>query len=469
MADGVSALTSPQPADAAKKVLDAQSQRPADLKTALDAESSDLRSADQIEATELRQSEVSRDRLTPPSLNQPPEPKIKQTEPMQVWGSMAMAIAGLGSLMTRTPLTTAMNAAADVVTAFRQGDQNAADQAFKTWKIASDNAIQLTNFQQKAYDEAMARLDRRDKMTVEEHANAVREAEAELRGKMTAFGDETGLARLQAGGYEAVEHLNLQRQEWATKLEGEMPKLEEQKKLQDVYGQLFKDPRFQQLSPVDQYRAMEEIKAKTAPSMLRMTPEQKVQGEARIREKLTADPIYKSWSAAGVSSAEIDNTLKGLQDGSVTEAVAADQFTQAFNGGRAIRSFQMQMLNQHSSLWQQAEVLSKKVQNGGFLSTDQLAVMAQAAKLSADFLDRQVAGMVHQAQAAAMRDGFDPHNVVPFHYADAASQEGANPHNVSLPKDLPSANGQPEGARLQDDAGNTVAVIKGGKWVGPGE
>lgn len=437
MTDGASivsgAATSPSPMGNAEQILSNQQGREGDLKSAVADYTSAEAKAGDTEVKQLGALEGEAGKLVPPKLDVPPPPTPKTTDPHVVWGSLAMGLAALGSLMTRTPLTTAMNAAADVVTAYGKKDQAAANQAFDTWKIASDNAVKMADFQQKAYDEALSGIERREHMTIEERAQADREADAKLRGVMTAFGDQTGLARLESGGWQAVQHLQDQRQEWTEKFKLQLPKLEEQNAFMKAVGQMQQDPRFAQLGPVDQYRAIEAVKNSVAPSMM-MKPAQKLQDEEKIQRDLKTDPIYKAWAAAAISSQEIAETMNGLKDGSISETIAADQFTQTFNGGRAIRGFQQQMLTNHASLWDQANILAKKVQNGGFLSDQQLMVMAQAAQMSADFLNRQMDATVLAAQARAMKMGLDPHAVVPDDYAAFKAQHpDNNPHGVSVP------------------------------------
>src|ERR1700743_1377120 len=47
--------------------------------------------------------------LTPPKLEQIPPPTPKSTNPAEVWGSAAMLFAGIGSLLTRRPMVSALN------------------------------------------------------------------------------------------------------------------------------------------------------------------------------------------------------------------------------------------------------------------------------------------------------------------------------------------------------------------------
>jgi hypothetical protein len=86
--------------------------------------------------------------LVPPKLTPPPQPK--STQPIEEWGSSAMWIAALGGLLTRQPLTNSLNAAAGVMNAFRSMDSAAAQQAYDTWKVESDNALKMFEFSNKA-------------------------------------------------------------------------------------------------------------------------------------------------------------------------------------------------------------------------------------------------------------------------------------------------------------------------------
>ena len=82
---------------------------------------------------------------------QPPQ----QTPMVKQWGSAAMIFAALGSLFTRQPLTTALNAMAGVMKAYREGDQKNLDNSMEIWKANSEQAIKLADFEMQAYRTAM--------------------------------------------------------------------------------------------------------------------------------------------------------------------------------------------------------------------------------------------------------------------------------------------------------------------------
>ena len=95
----------------------------------------------------------------PPLIPIPPRPERQQTDPWQAFGSPAMALAVLGSRLTQTPLTAALNAGAGVMKAYKQNDMAEAQYQLEVWKANVDNAISLQEHQDKIYRMAL------DKMT----------------------------------------------------------------------------------------------------------------------------------------------------------------------------------------------------------------------------------------------------------------------------------------------------------------
>lgn len=134
--------------------------------------------------------------LQPPKMDLPPPPQPKNTDPVQQWGSAAMAVAALGSLLTRTPLTTALNAAASTIKAFKANDQEAADTAFQQWKAASDLAVKQQNFQMEAYKSALAKASTDQKQAV-----------AEFGAYAKAFGDETAYQAAMTRGVQGAQRI----------------------------------------------------------------------------------------------------------------------------------------------------------------------------------------------------------------------------------------------------------------------
>ena len=87
--------------------------------------------------------------MNPPQYQPPPPPEARAPQdPMKAWGSSAMILSALGSMFTRTPLTTAMNSAAGVMKAYREGDQDAMNYEYSKWKIANENYQAAFKYQQ---------------------------------------------------------------------------------------------------------------------------------------------------------------------------------------------------------------------------------------------------------------------------------------------------------------------------------
>lgn len=82
-------------------------------------------------------------------------PKSEPTSPEQTWGSMAMAVAALGGLLTHAPITTAANAMAGVLNATRQGDQARAQKEFEQWQVSHEAAGKMVDYTLKLYDDAL--------------------------------------------------------------------------------------------------------------------------------------------------------------------------------------------------------------------------------------------------------------------------------------------------------------------------
>lgn len=131
----------------------------------------------------------------PPTLEKPPPYKPpKASTPAEEWGSWAMAFAMLGSLFTRRPMMTAMNAGASVLNAFKAGDAAAAEQSFKQWEVANKNAFELANFQQKAYDDIVKNYERRESINTTAGAAQERAVQAQINALAHSFQDKTLLA-----------------------------------------------------------------------------------------------------------------------------------------------------------------------------------------------------------------------------------------------------------------------------------
>ena len=70
----------------------------------------------------------------PPEMKAAPNAKDYQTNPMETYGSAAMFLATFGSLLTKHPLTSALNSGAAVMNAAQKKDSDSFNNALKQWK-----------------------------------------------------------------------------------------------------------------------------------------------------------------------------------------------------------------------------------------------------------------------------------------------------------------------------------------------
>ena len=140
---------------------------------------------------------------TPTSLPPPPgmpkipaPPTFEMSNPLQAFGSFAVTLAALGSLITRRPLVTALNSAAAAMKAAQNNDLLSYKYNVEQWKTMSDYAFKLQDAQQKQYNEILgsAKLNDQEKMN-------------EMRIVASANQDYGRLATLDQGDMRiAVEH-----------------------------------------------------------------------------------------------------------------------------------------------------------------------------------------------------------------------------------------------------------------------
>ena len=99
----------------------------------------------------------------PPAPFMSPPPTPPEFNPAHAWGSTAMVLAMMGSMLTRHPLTAALNAGAQVMKAYRDNDQAAADQAYSVWQAQNANALNMAKYELEAYNSAIKENQGNDK------------------------------------------------------------------------------------------------------------------------------------------------------------------------------------------------------------------------------------------------------------------------------------------------------------------
>ena len=128
-------------------------------------------------------------KMSPPKLDLPPKPEFKNTDPIEAWGSMAMVFAALASFKVRNHASTAMNAAASALKGIQQQDKDSFERAYKTWEMESKNAIDLANFQQRAYDELLRHTEHQETLNMEAGKALDAAQEAKLKTLTIALQD----------------------------------------------------------------------------------------------------------------------------------------------------------------------------------------------------------------------------------------------------------------------------------------
>ncbi len=209
-----------------------------------------------------------------PDLKMPPKPQIKSTNPAEAWGSTAMVFATLGSLLTRRPLTTAMNAMAGVLKGFKAADQQQFDNSFKIWQAESQNAIALGSFELQAYHAALSGIE--EKLAIGERIGEAEQnaALAKITATSAAFGDEQVQTIIAQHGLPGVVDMFAKRSQVLSQFQEYTQKGVEFKLFKDAVADLQKDPSFQALSPPEKLKVVQDLQNKySAGTLGELTPD----------------------------------------------------------------------------------------------------------------------------------------------------------------------------------------------------
>ena len=126
----------------------------------------------------------------------PEMPKESMTDFATMFGSAAMGIASIGSLMTRRPMIHALEASTGVMQAFHAGDLERSKQAFEQWKIATENATRMHQFEMDNFHAIMEKAKGNQEIL-----------RSELTGLAAATKNDAALALLNAGDTAGAVHL----------------------------------------------------------------------------------------------------------------------------------------------------------------------------------------------------------------------------------------------------------------------
>jgi hypothetical protein len=180
--------------------------------------------------------------MTPPPYKPPAPPTPKSTNPMEVWGSTAMLLAGIGSLLTRAPLTTALNSAAGVMNAFKAGDKEEADLQYRQWQQSYNEYNKLYEYQTQAYKDAR-----------QAKHNDVMETIAATNAVATAVKDDAMVAATREAAQnrhmDAVSRLNNDRARLHAYMDINADKIAKAKAYREQSEQLRASPEYQKATP----------------------------------------------------------------------------------------------------------------------------------------------------------------------------------------------------------------------------
>lgn len=154
----------------------------------------------------------------------------KQVDPTSVFGSLAGIFATIASFETKTPMTTALNALAGGMKAIKEGNLNAYQQAFQEWKVNSDYAFKMSDWENQHYLQ-----------NIELAKTNYGVAMDNLNAQANALKDKAALFTLQSQGIEGLGNLIAARQRLNIAGMEAQAKMEAQRQQMAMFEQL--DPK----------------------------------------------------------------------------------------------------------------------------------------------------------------------------------------------------------------------------------
>lgn len=179
----------------------------------------------------ITRGEFERERLFAKEIKPPAQPQLRSIpqapqqnfrDPMEGAGGPAMLLAGIASLFTRRPLTSALNAAAASMEAFHQGDKERMENERQKWKDQVEVALKQNQQELDKYRAAMeaAHLTQQERM-------------AKMQAIAASSSDEVLKASIRNGDLDQASKILEGRQKAA---EGLAEKLEVARLRASIYG-----------------------------------------------------------------------------------------------------------------------------------------------------------------------------------------------------------------------------------------
>jgi hypothetical protein len=261
MADGALAPSTPQsPLGTPGPAIPGSAGQPLpDLSAVVSAYPKKVSDIRKNEADTISKLEGERSSREIPKYVPPQQAPTKQTTPQEAWASSAMMLAVVASAVTRAPLTSAFNAAAAALKGFHEGDMEAFKNSTEQWKIATENAIELQNFQQQAYDKAMGDINRRETLAHKEADAAVHDAYAGILAISAQFKDTVMSDAAKTRDLATVERIHLARDKAVRDMQLNIPKVLQSADEARLAAELSQDPEFQRAQQAGDAKKMHEM------------------------------------------------------------------------------------------------------------------------------------------------------------------------------------------------------------------
>jgi len=176
--------------------------------TDLDSQLSSLESSDQADLQTIAKAQAAM-QASAPTLTPPPQQA--PSNPLRAFGSAASLFAILGSLVSRAPVTAALNASASAMNAIHQKNLEDYQIHYNNWKQSTDFALQQAQLQQQAYQNILdnAKLSHSEKM------DAINAAATIHQDKVSAMhmrnSDAIAFQQLQIDRASAAMNLQVQK------------------------------------------------------------------------------------------------------------------------------------------------------------------------------------------------------------------------------------------------------------------
>lgn len=395
-----------------------------------------LKANQEAEQQQLGQEERAWNDVPRPEFKPPPQPTVKSTDPKTVWASSAMVMAAIGSLFTRTPLTTAMNAAAKVMDAFHEGDQAAANAAFQTWKISNDNYVKAFTIQNDAYNQVRAHIGDLEQMTMKQHEAAASDAKAQVDALTHAFNDD---ALRQQQTWEAQvrlldlrQNMFLRQAEAADKVQSTFLIDSTMKDWHDKFVQdNGREPNHEET--LDQFG-----KVRTQFNH-EWTPQQEDTQVQRFKSTAPKTLVGAAYNAGKTNMPAImqydparpPDTKTGIQ-----QVALLDNYIKTLNGNRAMRGFQFSILQKDEGLINSLKIRLQQIGGSGPLSKD---MAEEIQKVSSDLMHvatLNYGDYITSQQWGQWKAGIDPSRFTPDEWMPAHDDPEYGAHPEPNPKQI---------------------------------